>query len=146
MKSSAFEQAAYEASTGVKEIDTEIERLKAKRESLEAKKESLQALVHQLLAILPVVAEPISSDGGNSGGVTREEPAAEQHSFADTKSATSQKEEWPAYSSADATSGQTGSERPSFADLLSQGKPYSLRNEGWPASSPVSQNGIREIL
>lgn len=35
---------------------------------------------------------------------------------------------------------------PTFKDLLSQSKPYSLRNDGWPACKPVAQRALRDLL
>jgi hypothetical protein len=143
MRYSAFEQAAVEASAGVKEIDAEIKRLKVKRDLLET-------LVHQLLTVLPASTEAVPADGGNRAGTTPDNPAAEQPSFAngvaEAKSDSSGQEEWPTESASGTPPDAPADEQPSYTDLLSQNKPYSLRNEGWPASSPVDQRGIRQLL
>lgn len=72
MKYSTFEQAAVEASSGLREIDSEIERLKAKRVLLDT-------LVRQLSAVLPMITEATPADDTNKAGA----PAAEQPSFTD---------------------------------------------------------------
>lgn len=141
MKYTAFEQAAVEASTGVKEIDAEIERLKTKRELL-------QTLVHQLLTVLPYGSDANSSETPARLSNNSPAPAADLSSFssdlAETKSYSLPKEEWPAASPV-ATAEAEDAGQPSFADLLSQSKSFSLRNEGWPASSSESR-GFRERL
>lgn len=146
MKYSAFEQAAVEASTGVKEIDAEIERLRAKRELL-------TTLMHQLLAVLPTKNDSASSsDGGARAGEIAPAGDAEPASFADSAaesngaSSSARKEEWSGYSAVAVASDTAVAEKSPFADLLTQTKPFSLRNEGWPAASPSDQRGIRERL
>jgi hypothetical protein len=152
MRYSTFEQAAAEASAGVQEIDAEIQQLTAKRELL-------QTLAHQLLAVLPALAEAAPANGGNNGGRLLDNPAAEHPSWAngaaDDHSYSSGNEESPAWSSADGAPSPAGTapeaeapaaEQPAFAELLSQNKPYSLRNEGWPSSSAVDQRGLRRLL
>ncbi len=90
MKYSAFEQAAIEASAGLKEIDAEFEQLEARKQTLESKRELLETLVHQLLLVLPTA----ESDKAAA-------PAAKPSSFAnatpDAKSFSQRKEEWPAF-------------------------------------------------
>ena len=143
MRYSAFEQAAVEASAGVKEIDAEMSRLKVKRELL-------QTLVHQLLSVLPANTEPIPADGGNRAGTAPDHPVAEQPSYAngmgEGQPYSNGQEEAPASSAAGTAPDASAAEQPSYADLLAQGKPYSLRNEGWPSSSSVDQRGIRQLL
>lgn len=92
MKYSAFEQAAIEASAGLKEIDAEFEQLEARKQTLESKRELLETLVHQLLLVLPTAES-------DKGGVLAGTPA-KSSSFAsapDAKSFSQRKEEWPAF-------------------------------------------------
>jgi hypothetical protein len=95
MKYSAFEQAAIEASAGLKEIDAEFEQLEARKQSLESKRELLETLVHQLLMVLPS-NQAFSADAAASGA-----PAAKASSFSngapEGKSFSQRKEEWPAF-------------------------------------------------
>lgn len=123
MKYSAFEQAAVEASTGVKEIDAEMERLKAKRELLES-------LLHQLLSVLPKKGEAGPSDGGSFGGLTESEPSA--------------REQWGSFVSASAAEAPV--EQPVLADAQAEEKPASFRKGDWPNFSSNDSRGIRERL
>jgi len=97
MKYSAFEQAALEASAGLKEIDAEIERLKAKKEALEL----LQASARQLLATEPLKIEAFPANEGNRSSLVAYEPAVEPPSFAspvpERSSSSSAQEEWSAF-------------------------------------------------
>jgi hypothetical protein len=98
MKYSAFEQAAIEASAGLKEIDAEFEQLEAKKHSLEEKRELLETLVHQLLMVLPTRAQASSSDEADKAGA--DAPAARSSSFLNSiaeKPFAQRKEEWPAF-------------------------------------------------
>lgn len=137
LKYSAFEEAAVEASAGVKEIDAEIERLQAKRELLETKRDVLEGLVHQLLSIVPM-----------SGETTADAPAAEQHADhqPEEPSYSHGKDEWSGYPAADMVPEAPEAEQPAYANLAPAGKPASLRDEGWRASARVDQRGIRELL
>jgi hypothetical protein len=141
LRYSTFEQAAVEASSGVKEIDGEIQRLKAKRDLLDT-------LARQLMAVLPALAEALPADTGNHADASHENSAAAQPQLADGsengQSSWNHSEETPAY--ANSASDAPATEEPSFAELLAQSKPYSLRNEGWPATAPADQRGIRQIL
>ena len=91
MKYSAFEQAAVEASAGIKEIDAEIDKLRARKELLEV----LETLVHQLLSVLPrnAAAVPV--------GKAFDASVAEQPSFVSSapeeESDSPRNEEWPAF-------------------------------------------------
>jgi hypothetical protein len=144
MKYNTFEEAAAEASAGVKEIDAEINRLMAKRDLLET-------LAQQLLAVLPSINDAIPASG-NKAAAMPDNPADQQPSFADgaaeVKSYSTGQEEWPAYSAAGAEPEPNApeTEQLTYADALAQNKPYSLRNEGWPASSAVDQRGLRQLL
>jgi len=95
MKYSAFEQAAIEASNGLKEVDAEFEQLEARKQALESKRELLETLVHQLLLVLP------TADGADKTGPLSGVAAARSSSFAngtpDAKSFSPRKEEWPAF-------------------------------------------------
>lgn len=140
MRYSTFEEAAVEASTGVKEIDAEIERLMAKRDALDT-------LVRQLSAVLPMIADAGSAGKSGSASETPAEPFSRAEGLAEARPYPVRKEEWPSYAPAGAeTEAPAAMEQPSFTDLLSQGNSYSLRHEGWPASSPSDQRGIRERL
>lgn len=51
MRYSAFEQAAAEASLGLKEVDIQMEQLKTQIEQLQSKRDLLQSLSSQLSAL-----------------------------------------------------------------------------------------------
>ena len=53
MRYSAFEQAAAEASIGVREIDSQLDQLKAQLEQLKTKRDLLETLRRQLDAVRP---------------------------------------------------------------------------------------------
>lgn len=97
MKYSAFEQAAVEASAGIKEIDAEIDKLRARKELLEV----LETLVHQLLTVLPRNAGAIPAGGSRPSGSAPDAPVPERSSFANElaehKSDAPRNEEWPAF-------------------------------------------------
>jgi len=57
MRYSAFEQAAAEASIGVREIDSQLDQLKAQLEQLKTKRDLLETLRRQLDAVRPGTAE-----------------------------------------------------------------------------------------
>jgi hypothetical protein len=93
MKYSAFEQAAIEASAGLKEIDAEIEQIELQKHTLAEKRELLESLVHQLLMVLPTRGGAFASDPA-------EPPAARPSSFLNSaadKPFSVRKEEWPAF-------------------------------------------------
>jgi hypothetical protein len=174
MKYSAFEEAAVEASIGLREIDAEIEQLTAKRKML-------GVLVQQLSAVLPLCAEENSADEANHAVATAADlssganglpedssyslrkngwspqppaaaaadaPAAEQFSAAknlpEAKAALA--DGWPTHSQAATAVAAPAAEQSSFANTVSEGKSHSLRTEGWPSSSATEQRGIRELL
>ncbi|HTV16086.1 MAG TPA: hypothetical protein VME68_15300 [Acidobacteriaceae bacterium] len=147
MKYSTFEQAASEASAGVREIDAEINRLMAKRDLLET-------LANQLLTVLPQLAEAAPRlTSGESQVATMPDPSAAQQTTypnetAEPHSYSSQSQEWsgaPAESPAPETE-PAAAEQSSYMDSLTPSKPYSLRNGGWPASAPVDQRGLRQLI
>jgi hypothetical protein len=57
-----------------------------------------------------------------------------------------EQEEWENCTPVGATSGTQEAKAPTFKELLSQSKPYSLRNDGWPACKPVAQRALRDLL
>lgn len=57
MRYSAFEQAAAEASIGVREIDSQLDQLKVQLDQLKAKRDLLETLRRQLDAVRPGTAE-----------------------------------------------------------------------------------------
>lgn len=153
MRYSTFEQAAVEASAGVKEIDAEMQRLKAKRDLL-------ATIAQQLTAVLPAIAEafPASSEANQASMLPASVPS-EQPSYsngaADSNSYPAHQDQWSSHASADSApvaysaapeSEVTAKQEPSFSDLLAQSKTFSLRNEGWPNSSAVDQRGLRQLL
>jgi hypothetical protein len=152
MRYSLFEQAAAEANSGMKEIDAEIQRLRGKRDLL-------ATLAQQLAAVLPALTDGAPAGGGNKAGALPDSAAAEHPHFANgaaesTVFATRQ-EDVPGDSSADTAPSSAGAapetevpatHEPSFAELLAQSKPYSLRNEGWPSSAAVDQRGLRQLI
>ncbi|HTV82740.1 MAG TPA: hypothetical protein VME18_08835 [Acidobacteriaceae bacterium] len=89
MRYSVFEQAAIEASAGLKEIDVEIEQLDTKKQSLEAKRELLETLVHQLWVVLPMSNQGSPADAADKAGVASNAPEA--------KAFSPRKEDWPAF-------------------------------------------------
>lgn len=97
MKYSAFEQAALEASAGLREIDAEIERLKAKKEALEL----LQASARQLLASEPAKVETFPAIEATPAPKAVYESPFEQPAYAhrapEPVAPSSAKEEWTAF-------------------------------------------------
>lgn len=147
MKHSAFEEAAIEASIGLREVDAEIERLTAK-------KELLGTLVRQLSAILPMCADDSPADPATKPD-TADASAAAQPAVAEalpeTKPLSLRNDAWPTHPPAATSPAATAAvapspEQPSFANSLSEARPYSLRSDGWPNSSQTEQRGIRELL
>ncbi len=55
-------------------------------------------------------------------------------------------EEWENCTPVGVAAEADNSKAPSFKDLLSQSKPYSLRNDGWPSCKPVAQRALRDLL
>lgn len=143
MKYSTFEQAAIEASTGLREIDAEIERLKAKKDLLEP-------LVRQLSAVLPMITEAVPADNANKAATAAAAPSADQPSSADGlpegEPDSLRKAGWLGQSPAGSTADAPAAEQPYLAGGLSEAKPYSLRNDGWPTGPANGQRGIRELL
>lgn len=97
MKYSAFEQAALEASAGLKEIDAEIERLKAKREMLEL----LERSARHILAAEPAKVEALPANEPSQTGVIAYEAPFEQPTFGnrlqERNSSSNGKDEWSAF-------------------------------------------------
>jgi hypothetical protein len=153
MRYSTFEQAAAEASAGLQEIDAEIQRLSVKRDLL-------ATLAEQLSAALPAIAEAFP----DRADAVPENPPAE-HAYAAhgaaEEHATSSYSDMAPYSAdaspyaADAAPYSTeptpepeaaAVPEKSLAEMLAQSKTFSLRNEGWPATTAVDQRGLRQLL
>lgn len=62
MRYSAFEQAAAEATLGVREMESQMEQLKNQLEQLKGKRELLETLSRQLLTLRPANGE-VTADG-----------------------------------------------------------------------------------
>lgn len=77
MRYSAFEQAAVEASIGMKELDAQIERVAAQVEQLKAKKDILQTLAYQLSTLRPQDVQAATAEGAMQGA---DAPAPDQPS------------------------------------------------------------------
>jgi len=150
MNYNVIEQAAVEASNGLKDIDTELEQLAARKDSLLGNRETLETLGRQLFTVLSMISDAAPAEKASEAALTPEQPAAEPVSFADAHSeATSDplpQEEATDSSPVVAAPETPAEEAPSFAELLSQSKPYSLRNDGWPAAAPVAQRTLRSLL
>jgi hypothetical protein len=145
MNYSAFAEAAAEATAGLKEIDAEINRLMAQRDLLES-------LAHQLQSVVPADTRALPADVSSRTGARSDYPAEEHSSYtngeADGGSYAHQQEQWSTHS-ADGTAQEPdahAAEQPSYTESGSQSKPYSLRSDGWPASSAVDQRGLRKLL
>jgi hypothetical protein len=144
MRYSTFEQAAVEASAAVKEIDAEIQRLMAKRDLLET-------LAHQLKTVLPALAVATQADAGNQAGAPPNNPAVVEQPVqanvaAESQTPSTKQDQWMAYAAATPPPEAPAAQRPSYAELLEQSKPYSLRNEGWPSTTPADQREFRQLL
>ncbi len=142
MKYSTFEEAAVEASIGLREVDAEIERLTAKRKLL-------GTLVQQLSAVLPLCAEEPSADESTAHNADADEPAAEpvlRNALPETKPSSLREDGWPSHASVATAAVAPAAEQAPSANGLADAKAYSLRSEGWPASAPAEQRGIRELL
>lgn len=72
MRYSTFEQAAAEASYGMKEIDTQLQQLMAQVEQLKAKRDLLETLWRQLSSI-----RPTGTDGDREAVAAAETAPAE---------------------------------------------------------------------
>jgi hypothetical protein len=138
MKYSTIEQAAIEASVGVKEVDAEIQRLKAKRDLL-------ATIAQQLSAVLPAIAEAFPGDGNNQTEPARDTPPAERPSFMESDASASYAGAAP-YATGTVAEQEAPAAPRSFAELFAQSKTFSLRNEGWPASAGMDQQGLRQLL
>jgi hypothetical protein len=73
---------------------------------------------------------------------------AEAHSedHAEAQPEPREHEEWENCTPVGVGADADNSKAPSFKDLLSQSKPYSLRNDGWPSCKPVAQRALRDLL
>jgi hypothetical protein len=134
MNYSAFEQAAVEASAGVREMDAEIERLAAKREVL-------RTLVHNLLAVLPMNTRAIPADAGYQAGATLHAPEPEEPSFAsrlpESEPSSFRREGWPHAPAV---------EQPSFAASLPESEPSSPAKEEWSQAPANEQPALAATL
>ena len=154
MKNGVFEQAAIEASAGLKDIDAQIEQIEARKEELLANRDLLESVGRQLCTMLSMApAHAPAEEAYESDAAAPEEPVAEHAEpiFAATDEPEAEahpvQEEEPQECAPVAAAAETpAGDAPSFADLLSQSKPYSLRNDGWPAATPVGQRTLRSLL
>lgn len=85
MRYSAFEQAAAEATLGVREVETQLEQLKSQMDQLKSKRDLLDNLSRQLLQLRPSSGEGMSSDGPLSAEAPPA-PEAAPHSTPDVES------------------------------------------------------------
>lgn len=175
MKRDVFEKAAIEASSASNVIDTEIEQLDARKQLLLAQRESLQAVGRQLFSVMSMLAETTTEDEAAEVTETAEpavdEHASEPVAFADAEpvatvepvavadaapvamsdaapeaTADSLAAEDAPTSAPEAAAEQSGEKMPSLSDLVGQSpKPFSLRNNGWPAATPVANRELREL-
>ena len=68
MRYSAFEQAAAEASIGVREIDSQLDQLKAQLEQLKTKRDLLETLRRQLDSLRPASTEAAAPEAPAAPG------------------------------------------------------------------------------
>lgn len=98
MRYSTFEQAAAEASYGMKEIDAQLEQLKAQVAQLQGKRDLLATLSSQLLTLRPEntgVAPTEFSRPSNVAEMPRPEQAQPESQPADAEAAArSLRQEW----------------------------------------------------
>lgn len=122
MRYSAFEQAAAEATIGVREIENQLEQLKTQLDQLAAKRDLLETLSRQLLTLRPNGADASSHDTSREMAPAAEAPVPESA---------------PSYGAADADAEMAGTYTP----------PRSLRESGWftPARAG-GDSGIRKLL
>jgi hypothetical protein len=121
MRYSAFEQAAAEATIGVREIENQLGQLKSQLDQLTAKRDLLETLSHQLLTLRPNGADASSHEAPRE---TAAEPPAPEPAP-------------PAYGAADAESEMSATYTP----------PRSLRESGWFTPSRAGgDSGIRKLL
>lgn len=134
MNYSAFEQAAVEASTGVKEIDAEMERLAAKREVL-------RTLVHNLLAVLPANTEAIPAPAACQAGPALHAPEPEEPSFASrlpqSEPSSFRREGWPHAPVV---------EQPALAASEPESEPSSPAQEEWSQAPAEEQPALAASL
>lgn len=75
MRYSAFEQAAAEASLGMREVETQMEQLKSQIEQLKSKRDLLDTLSRQLLSVRPIGGDAAPTENPKEPAV--EAPASE---------------------------------------------------------------------
>lgn len=150
MKYDALQQAAVEASVGLREIVEEIDRLEAREKSLLAKREALQAVGHHLLSVMSMIAETKPAPADVAADSLLELPVAEMTSLPEpppelAASPRPQEEkpspEFPAAAFPDVPGGKW----PSLVELLARSKPSSLRDEGWQAVPPATHLELRAL-
>jgi hypothetical protein len=153
MKNGVFEQAAVEASAGLKEIDAEIDRIEARKESLLANRQLLQEVGRQLCTVMSVISVDAPKEQAHEAAPAHEEAEAVPAEQILAAVAEPEQEAHPVHEEeaqeltpVGAAAEAPEAEAPTFADLLSQSKPYSLRNDGWPAATPVAQRTLRSLL
>src|SRR5579859_2178236 len=123
MRYSAFEQAAAEATIGVREIENQLGQLKSQLDQLTAKRDLLETLSRQLLTLRPNGADASSHEAPRETALAAEAPAPEPAP--------------PAYGAADAESEMSATYTP----------PRSLRESGWFTPSRAGgDSGIRKLL
>jgi hypothetical protein len=167
MKNTIFEQAALEAGAGLKELDAQFDQLEAKKEELLAHRDLLESVGRHLFTVISMApngttdhaahtdhteyaAEPAVAVEAHDA-IHEAAPAPEERvpfSFVDVHPEETD-EHVPVEetaSAAEETADAPATEPPTFAELLSQTKPYSLRNDGWPAATPVASRTLRSLL
>jgi hypothetical protein len=167
MKNTIFEQAALEAGAGLKELDAQFDQFEARREELLAHRDLLESVGRQLFTVISMAPDGSTAHAEHMTHTEHTRVATDPVEEHDTnhEAALAPEERVPfsfvdahpeemdehvpveaTASAAEETADAPAPEPPTFAELLSQSKPYSLRNDGWPAATPVASRTLRSLL
>lgn len=116
MKYNVFEEAAAQASLGMRESDTQIQQVMARIVQLRARRDLLETVARQMLTLLPTRADAAPSGHYGESDMTAEERPPELVP--------------PSHTAADAEG--EGASAPVFP------LPRPIRSEIWPANAPAT--------
>lgn len=90
--------------------------------------------------------EPVEEHAAFAEALPETQPEAQADDHQEALPESHEHEEWEHLAPVGVAAEAQDAKAPTFKDLLSQSKPYSLRNDGWPACKPVAQRALRDLL
>ncbi|MGA7884961.1 MAG: hypothetical protein WCA44_04400 [Acidobacteriaceae bacterium] len=150
MKYDALQQAAVEASSELRKIVAELDQLEARRIGLQARREALNSIGRQLMTVMSMISAEAPTDEpvtvASAPELPASEPTIQAAALPEPEPEPFPEEEAPALAPADNAADRPAVKWPSFADLLAQGKPSTLRDEGWRAVPPATHLELRALV